>query len=179
MSHEQPTTSEAPKPGDAFRFTERERRAWRVSGGRFQALVEDERTVVHRVELSANNYGEFLFVTVSLPEQADQPVGERASVVTFWGLGYHEYRERWITAEWFWYQAFSRPELIEQTVDKATVQKLLKERREDIQPEVGGPQQSEQGKLFEMLADLTDEDGAYTEMQDLDDLGGWMFDRTG
>jgi hypothetical protein len=170
MSHEQPTPSEAPKPGDAFGFTERERLTWRVSEERFRALLEDERAVIHSVELSANNYGEFLFVTLSLPEQADQPVGERASVVTFWGLGYHEYRERWITSEWFWYRAFSRPELLAQSVDRATTRQLLEERREDIRPDVGRTQQSERGKLFEMLADLTDEDGAYTEMQDLDDL---------
>jgi hypothetical protein len=75
-----------------------------------------------------------------------------------------------VTSEWFWYRAFSRPELLNQSVDRATTRQLLEERREDIRPEVGKSQQSERGKLFEMLADLTDEDGAYTEMQDLDDL---------
>jgi hypothetical protein len=105
--------------------------------------LEDERTTIHSVELSANNYGEFLFVTVSLPEQANQPVGERKSVVTLYGLGYHEYRERWVHQEWFWYQAFSRPELIEQAVDKATAQKLLEEQRESVRSHVDNQQQSE------------------------------------
>jgi hypothetical protein len=87
-----------------------------VSDERFRTLLDDERTTIHQIDLSANNYGEFLFVTLSLPEQASQPVGQRASVVTFFGLGFHDYRERWIIAEWFWYEAFSRPELVEQTL---------------------------------------------------------------
>jgi hypothetical protein len=170
MSHERPTASPQSEPDTAFGFTGRERLTWRVSEERFRALLEDEHTVIHSVELSANNYGEFLFLTVSLPEQASQSIGERTSVVTMWGLGYHEYRERWIHQEWFWYRAFSRPELLEQTVDKATARRLLEERRESIRPHVGKPRQSDRGKLFEMLADLTDDDAAYTEMQDLDDL---------
>jgi hypothetical protein len=97
-------------------------------------------------------------------------VGERASVVTFWGLGYHEYRERWFTDEWFWYRAFSRPELLEQTVDKATARQLLEERRESIRPHMGSQRQSDRGRLFEILAELTDEDGALAELEDLDDL---------
>ena len=176
MTQERPTPSETPKPGDAFAFTERERLNWRVSEERFQTLLEDERTVIHSLELSANNYGEFMFVTLSLPEQAAQPVGERSSVVTLWGLGYHEYRERWLHQEWFWYRTFSYPELLARSVDKDTARQLLAERRESIQSEVSLSRQTGRGKLFEMLADLTDEDGAYAEMQDLDDLTDWLAD---
>lgn len=32
------------------------------------------------------------------------------------------------------------------------------------------------GRLFEMLADLTDEDGAYTELEDLGGLADWLLD---
>ncbi len=66
------------------------------------------------------------------------------------------------------------PKLLEQTMDKGAARQLLEERREDIHLDVGRAQQSERGKLFEMLADLTDEDGAYTEMQDLDDMTDWL-----
>ena len=34
--------------------------------------------------------------------------------------------------------------------------------------------QSERGKLFEILADLTDDDGALAEMEDLESLDGWL-----
>jgi len=33
--------------------------------------------------------------------------------------------------------------------------------------------------LFELLADLTDEDGALAEMEDLDDLNDWLSGDTG
>ncbi len=163
-------SKEHPQPEEAFGFTEREKLFYRVSEARFQALLEDERTTIHRIELSANDYGEFLFVTVSLPQAANQPVGERKGVVTMFGLGLHEYRDRWITDEWFWYEAYSYPELLEQKLDKEEAQKLIEERREGIKPYMGGHQQSERGKLFEMIADMTDDDGTIAEMEDFPDL---------
>ncbi len=170
-------SKEQPQPHNAFEFTEREKLFERVSEARFKELLEDERTAIHRVELSANNYGEFLFVTLSQPEAVSQPVGERKSVVTMFGLGYHEYRERWLTEEWFWYEAFSHSELLEQTMTKEEVEEILRERREEISPYLADRVQSRRGKLFEMLADLTDDDGAIAEMEDLgDDLADWLAD---
>lgn len=163
-------SEERPQPENIFSFTERERLFERISDARFQELLEDERTTVHRIELSANSYGEFLFVSLSLPQEAERPVGERASIVTLWGLGYHDYRERWIHQEWAWYRAYSRPELVEQMLDKEAAQKLLEERRNEIVPYVSQITQSKRGKLYELLADLLDEDGALTEIEDMGDL---------
>ena len=42
-----------------------------------------------------------------------------------------------------------------------------KERRDEISPHFDEDEQSEQGKMFEALADMTDDDGALAEMQDL------------
>jgi len=170
-------SKEQPQPPDVFEFTEREKLFYRVSDERFQELLGDERTTVHRVELSANDYGEFLFITVSLPKTANQPAGERKSVVTMFGLGLHEYRERWITREWFWYEAFSRPEVVEQRMTKEEVEEILRERREAIAPYVADKVQSGRGRLFAMLADLTDEDGALSEIEDMgDDRADWLSD---
>ena len=85
MTHERPTPSSRSNPGTGFRFTEHEQFTWRVSAERSQTLPEDGHTLIHRIELSANNYGEFLFLTLTPPEQVNQPVGEQANVVTFWG----------------------------------------------------------------------------------------------
>ncbi len=46
--------------GEAFAFTQRERLDERISDKRFQDLVNDERTAVHQIKVSSNNYGEFL-----------------------------------------------------------------------------------------------------------------------
>ncbi len=99
MSHERAEQPTRPSLHEVFHLNEMERLDGRLSQGRFQEIVKDERTTIHRVEESCNNYGEFLFVTVS------RPAAQERACVTFFGLGFHEYRERWIADEWFWYRA--------------------------------------------------------------------------
>ena len=55
-------------------------------------------------------------------------------------------------------------------MSKEEAQELIQQRLEDIRPEITEINQSERGRLFEMLADLTDEDGALAEMQDMENL---------
>jgi hypothetical protein len=96
--------------------------------------------------------------------------------MTLYGLGYHEQRERWITREWFWYQAEPYSDVLSMKISKEEAQELLKQRMEDIAPYVDLDTQSERGKLFEILADLTDEDGALAEMEDLESLDNWLLE---
>jgi hypothetical protein len=131
---------------------------------RFSELLEDEQTTVHSAEESENNYGEFLFVTASR-----LGTGQRICM-TFYGLGFHEYRERWFTDEWFWYQTPSFREVIVHIVPKEEAQAIIQQRLESISPYVKSGTQSARGRLFEMLANLTDEDGAYAELQELGSL---------
>jgi hypothetical protein len=94
--------------------------------------------------------------------------------MTFWGLGPHEQRERWLVDEWFFHRPNVFPGDEAQILDTAEVKQLIHDRREKAQAAARQTTQSERGKLFEMLADLVDEDGAYAEMQDLDDLTDWL-----
>jgi hypothetical protein len=148
-----------------FDFTESERLFDRVSDARFRALIEDERTTIHKVELSSNSYGEFLFVTAS------RPAGESRAVAVFWGYGLHDYRDRWLKDEWFWYEAPSYQEMMEQTLSREEAQERLEQRLEEITPYIGSQHQSERGRIFEMLADMTDEDGA---LADLEEMENWL-----
>lgn len=154
-------TERQPPPQEGFGFTERERLFDRVSDARFRQLVSDQRTTIHRLVISGNNYGEFVFVTAS------RPSGAGRECICFWGMGYHEYRERWLADEWFFYRADPFPEVMRQVLPKADLGKLLQARREEIAPYVGQTRQSRRGQLFEMLADMADEDAAYSEMADL------------
>jgi hypothetical protein len=61
-------------------------------------------------------------------------------------------------------------------MSKPEVREVLKARLETITPEMGRDKQSERGRLFEILADLTDEDGAMAEMEDYESLGAWFND---
>ena len=170
MSAEHTRLPSRPNPEDEFGFTKHEQLYSRISNARFQTFLDDENTTIHRIETSSNDYGEFLFITVS------REIGAARRLVTFYGLGEHEHRERWYVDEWFYYRANPFPEVLEQQLDREEAQKLIRERRDDIAPYVGQRSQSGRGRLFEMIADLTDDDGAIAEMEDLDGLADWLAD---
>jgi hypothetical protein len=156
-----------PKPlyydiSQAFGFTEQEVLYTRISDERFQQLLDDEQTTIHQVILSTNNYGEFMFVTASRPGETTR------QTITMWSLGLHEYRERWVIDEWFWYPAPTLPGQERDIIPKEDVEKVLAQRRDEI-AHYGTPDiQTRRGKLFEYLADLSDEDFAWSEIEDLE-----------
>jgi hypothetical protein len=168
MSPEQLPQPAPKRPYEVFGFTEKESLFWRVSQNRFDEILNDKQTIIHSMNESSNNYGEFLFVTASRPN-------ERGRIfITFFGLGYHDYRERWISDEWFWYQSSPTPQLLEKKMDKDEVKEKLSERQDFISPYLSQNSQSSRGHLFETLADMTDEDGAMAEMEELESLDQWL-----
>lgn len=167
MPVEQDQPSRYPKPAEEFGLTDQERLYDRVTHTRFMTFLDEPATTIHRLDESYNNYGEYLFVTLSRPGS-----GQRI-YITFWGLGFHEYRERWITDEWFWYQATPRPEFEEHPLLPEQVKKQIEKRYTTIKGRADQATQTKRGQIFELLADLTDEDGAYTEIED---LPGWLLD---
>jgi hypothetical protein len=158
--------AERPQPIDGFGFSDNEKLFERVSHERLLTFIAEDTTRIHEVTLSTNTYGEFLFVSVT--KQGDPFQG----YVSFWGLGMHEPRERWLTDEWFYFRSATRTSLTEKTIAREEAQQLIEERRADVlhwAAQAKPP--SKRGRLFEMIAELTDEDGAYTELQDLEDAG--------
>ena len=170
MTQEREPTPAHQKPYEVYGFSEKECLYWRISHDRFSTILEDDQTMIHQVKESSNSFGDFLFVTTSRE-------GKNGRVsMTFYGLGFHEYRERWFTDEWYWYQSNFQPNLLRERLTKEEAQEIIQQRSEDIRPEIGNIDQSERGKLFEMLADLTDEDGALAEMQDMENLSDLLGD---
>lgn len=149
------------RPYETFGITENEVIRWRISDNKLKEILANPNTTVHKIEINANNYGEFLFITAS------RGAGKQRTCMTFWGLGYHEYRQRWIHQEWFWHQ--TPASLVDPMVkiSKEEVNNLLEHRQEVVVPYLDQNTQTEQGKLFETLADMTDDDAALAEMQDL------------
>lgn len=158
-----------PQPTPSFEFTERERLYDKLGHARFLSLLADEHTTIHTAELSENSYGEFLFVTVSRSE------AERRIQMTFYGLGFHDHRERWITDVWSWYEGSELSKVREQRLSREAVAQLIAQRQQEITPYLNQSTQSSRGKLYEFLADLTDEDGAISELEDLEDAADWLF----
>ena len=164
MKHERKIQPAQQRPYEVYGFTENERLYWRVNQERFDAILQDEQTFIHEIKESSNSYGEFLFVTTSRPSDQGR-VG-----MSFYGLGHHDYRERWFTKEWYWYQTNIQPNMVGQQISKEETAEMLRQRLEDIRPYIEEENtQTERGRLFELLADLTDEDGALAELQDLGD----------
>ncbi len=156
------------KPYEVFGLSEKEFLFNRMTQKRFSELLEDKQTFIHSIQESSNNYGEFLFITTSRPG-----FHERVCI-TFFGLGYHDYRERWISDEWFWYQSSPTPELLAKKIDKGEAKEKLSERQDFISPYLSQNTQSSRGHLFETLADMTDEDGAIAEMEELESFDQWL-----
>jgi hypothetical protein len=156
------------KPYEVFGLSEKEFLFNRVSQKRFSELLDDKQTIIHSIQESSNNYGEFLFVTTSRPGTQER------ICITFFGLGYHDYRERWVSDEWFWYQSSPTPQLLEKKIDKDEAKEKLSEKQDFISPYLSQYKQSSRGHLFETLADMTDEDGAIAEMEELESLDQWL-----
>ena len=149
------------KPYEAFGITEAEVIRWRVTDERLKEILANPNTTTHKIELSTNTFGEFLFLTAS------RGSGPQRIYMTFYGMGFHEYRERWISEEWFWYQTQENQVDTQSKMTMEEVTEKLEQRLTDISPHLGQDTQTEIGWMFEQLADLTDEDGALAEMQDL------------
>lgn len=170
MSHEQPDEPVIPSLREVFGITECEDLYNRVTDRRFEEILADERITIHEISEDYNNYGEFLFVHVS------RPAGDRRISVCFYGIGFHEHRERWYTDQWFWYRANNFPERLNQTIPKDEAEEMIKKRRAEIASYVTDQPRSPRARLFEFLADITDEDGALAELEDLGDEADWLFD---
>ena len=147
----------------SFAFTETETRDERLTHERFIALLDMRGAQVHSVQINTNNYGEFLFVIVSLPA----PDGARL-YRTFWGLGFHEARERWMSEYWRWYDSQFYARRPSHALDKTYARVLIDERRIWVLAEsaVNTPP-SARAQLFAVFAGETDDDGATTMLEDL------------
>lgn len=151
-------------PDRLYGFTEEEYGSYRVSEDRFREFLDHPRTRVHEVALSENDYGTFLFITTSRPKETGR---ER---VTFWGCGFHELRDRYITGEWHWYRGMAFDNLRDQEIPKDEVMEQIEQRRKEIAERSARHQQSPEGQMFEFLAEMTDDDTARADMEDLDDV---------
>ena len=81
------------KSEEIFGMNQQEVLYGRINNERLGEILTDNQTIIHTIQESSNNYGEFQFVTTSR-------TGEQGRVaMTFFGLGYHEQHERWLSRE--------------------------------------------------------------------------------
>ena len=154
------------QPLPCITLTEREQLYDQVSHTRFMALLLQSDIDIHEIKEDTNTFGEFVFVTLSCR-------GEPQKLLTMWGCGWHEHRERWVTDSWQWYESYRKTEKLP-IIPKEEAVAQIKDREADVRANASPGQQSQRAQVYELLADLVDEDGALTELEDLENLG-WMF----
>jgi hypothetical protein len=151
-------------PQSCLSFTEREKLYDQVSHQRFLSILHQQDIEVHELREDTNSFGEFLFVTISC--RNDQP----RKLYTFYGLGYHDYRERWISDIWQWFESQRKLNTFA-PLQKQNALADITEREVFVQSQQSPEPPSRSAEVFSLLADLTDEDGALTDLEDL----GWML----
>jgi hypothetical protein len=149
------------RPYELFGITEDEVTRWRLTDERLKQILADPNTITNKVQLNSNNYGEFMFVTASRGK------GTGRICMTFYSYGYHQFRERWITEELFWRQTSADMISPADKLSFEEAQEVLSERLTEISPHLNEDTQSDLGRMFEAIADMTDDDAALAEMQDM------------
>jgi hypothetical protein len=168
MTHEHEHLPKAQRTAEVFGLTRQEELFYRISDTRFQAVLNDHQTTVHAISLDGNNFGEYLFVTLS------REVEGRRYFITLYGLGYHEQREQWVIDEWYWYEQRLDNRYTHQALSQAEAKAIIQKRRDHILTDRQDTAPSERAVVFGLLADLSDEDAALTELNDLDSTEfGW------
>jgi hypothetical protein len=142
-------------------LTDAERLDERISHTRLLGVLQRRDVVIHSVKDDHNAYGEFLFVTVS--RQTAHP-----RVITFYGLGYHEHRERWLVDIWRFYDSRMLHPPGQAVMPKAEALRIIAEHEAEVRRQAQPEQRSGQAELYELLADLGDDDSALADMEDLD-----------
>ena len=149
------------RPYEIFGFSEEEVNRLRIPDEKLQEILANPNTNIHSINASTNTFGEFMFLRTS------KGMGQNRIRMTFYGLGYHQYRERWLYEEWFWYQSQGDMGGQREPMSLEDAQRQLEKRRNALSPFFYEYEQSEYGWMFERMADMTDDDAALAEMQDL------------
>ena len=124
----------------------------------------DKAVFCYNYNISYNSYGEFLFISLAVLNENRELEG-----YTFYGLGYHEYRRRYITETWEYYkdQFFHKykRQYAKNTIPISDIKQVIIERQHEIE-EMKKKYPEKPNQLYEFVADLTDEDAAITLMEE-------------
>jgi hypothetical protein len=140
-------------------FTDDENLFDKISLKRAKEIIQREDILIYSSEISYNTYGEFLFITFTYKER----------IFVIYGLGEHCERERWVgdfninTG-----QEYNIRDTV--PIDKEEVLKQINERAKLKKHYTY--EQSYRGELYDILADIGDEDGAASILEDYDFMLG-------
>lgn len=146
------------RPYEKFGLPDAEATRFMLTDDRPKKILANPNSTPHNLKLSANSFGQFLFLTAS------RGIGQERTYMTFYGLGYHKYRERWISEEWFWCQSNESAVDFFTPISGEEVIEQLEQRLTEIFPNLDKDTQTERGRRIEHLTDLFDDDAALAGM---------------
>jgi len=136
-------------------FTENELLYERISEKRMREIIAGGE-VRGEPDVSPNSYGEFLFLTVKIKGTSDY--------VTFYGLGEHERSGRIKRDFGFYADSQSWGESKPPYNNARAIQAVIARRREIESWDE--PKRTAEHRAYEFIAELADEDGAISELED-------------
>jgi len=136
-------------------LTEKELLWDKVTYERLEELIKDPDIEVISMRPSENNYGEFWFITVL--DKRDN------KAMTFYGLGFNWSRNKYMTNFKFYQSNIDTEKNLEFKDKKAILAKMYLEYRDTLEKEQNFKEEPDYE--FEMLADMADEDYAYSQLK--------------
>lgn len=143
------------KERNVFLLTEIEILYDRISYKRVLEFIN--RRDVHVIDFrrDSNSYGEFRFITLRCGEEA----------ICVFGHGLHEYRDHYLNEEWSFYTHPANRDAAPM-LRNPVLSELEEEHKKYLADEAAHGAQSEEGQLFSFFADLSDDDGAISDLED-------------
>lgn len=151
-----------PRNESQFGLTESEKLWDKVSHKRFMEILNQDDIEVTGIEEGYNNYGEFLFINLTSFSSKRWNVPE---TITFYGLGYHENADKYLVDTWAFFDA--NGERNPRVLSKSSAISKINSRKREIEQEAKDYKQGERGQMFDLLSEMSDDDGATTFMDDL------------
>lgn len=151
-----------PRNESKFGLTEREKLWDKVSHKRFVEILNQDDIEVTGINEDYNDYGEFMFV--SLTNFSSIRYGAPETIV-FYGLGYHENADKYLVDTWEFYDSSSDKN--PRKMNKSSAISKINSRKREIEQEAKDYKQGERGQMFDLLSEMSDDDGATTFMDDL------------
>lgn len=143
-----------------FGITEDEHMWKRISYNRLLEIIKQDDVHVVGMGRDTNSYGEWNFIEL----EKDGP-GPR---IEFYGHGWHEHKEKFLVNNWSYYRVGSYNQPEEHLDKKYVLQELQKEHKMYTErAKTASGRRSEKAKIFSLLAETSDEDGALTMMEDM------------
>lgn len=140
-------------------LTDKEHLWDKISYDRMKELLNDPKIVVLDYSIDYNSYGEFFFITLKHKDDDEK-------YFTFFGLGLHEGRNRWMDEFTFYtmykndYTKYPMPSKAETMISLNDWEGEFKRQRKNYIERYG----NKPNRLYEEIADMSDDDFAMSQL---------------